>query len=298
MTRAFAPGNISCIFKIIPHPDATRMHSLGMGFTIKEGVIVTISAHDETKVLFNGAEIDFPTVRAVIDKLSQRTRLTKLNRFIAEISSPLPLGCGFGLSGASALATAYALNECLGLHATRKELAMIAHVAEVENRTGLGDVCSQYHGGCLAKLKEGAPLDAKRVPGIDEHPIYYRYFSSIQTSEVLSNGEQVARINCAADTALSALKQLVHRPGNVASSWRGVPPENDVFNACLAVSKQFTVESGLLRDLQVIKTIAQIEAAGGGASMIMLGNGVFSTHAFDKALKTRLCLNPAHLISE
>ena len=47
---------------------------------------------------------------------------------------------------------------------------MVAHVAEVENRTGLGDVCSQYHGGCLVKLKEGAPLVADRLP-ITEQPI-------------------------------------------------------------------------------------------------------------------------------
>ena len=34
---AFAPGNISGVFKIIYHEDATQMHSLGTGFTVKEG---------------------------------------------------------------------------------------------------------------------------------------------------------------------------------------------------------------------------------------------------------------------
>ena len=58
----------------------------------------------------------------------------------------MPLGCGFGLSGAAALATAYALNEYLSLGKAREALAMIAHVAEVENRTGLGDVCSHTMG--------------------------------------------------------------------------------------------------------------------------------------------------------
>ena len=32
--RAFAPGNISCVFKIVADPDPARMHSLGMGFTL------------------------------------------------------------------------------------------------------------------------------------------------------------------------------------------------------------------------------------------------------------------------
>ncbi len=281
MASAFAPGNISCVFKIIPHADPARMHSLGMGFTVTEGVEVTVSEHRETKVLFNGENINFPTVRAVVNRLNQNTDTAGIR---VNLTSPLPLGCGFGLSGAAALATAYALNELLGAEKENEELAMIAHVAEVENRTGLGDVCSQYHGGCLVKLKEGAPLVADKLP-IPEQPIYFRYFGPIQTSEVLRDSEQTKHINCAADTALAALQRLTHTPSN---------PE--LFTACFAVAKQFSVESRLLSDARVIDTIAQIEAAGGVASMIMLGNGVFSTHPFDGATETQLSKNPARLI--
>ena len=150
------PGNISCVFKVIPHADLARMHSLGMGFTIKEGVEVIVSEHHETEVLFNGECINFPTVRTVVNRLTQNSGIAGIK---VDIESSLPLGCGFGLSGAAALATAYALNELLSLHNESEQLAMAAHIAEVENRTGLGDVCSQYHGGCLVKLKEGSPLN-------------------------------------------------------------------------------------------------------------------------------------------
>ncbi len=282
MARAFAPGNVSCVFKVIPHPDATRMHSLGMGFTVTEGVEVTVSDAHETEVLFNGEDIKFPTVLAVVERLIQNSGVTGIR---VDLTSPLPLGCGFGLSGAAALATAYALNELLHLRKGTEFLAMVAHVAEVENRTGLGDVCSQYHGGCLVKLQEGAPLVADRLP-IAEQPIYYRYFGPIQTSEVLGNREQTLRINRAADVALNTLRTLAHAKANT-----------ELFNACFAVSKQFSVESGLLSDARVIDTIAQIEAAGGVASMIMLGNGVFSTYPFAGAVKTRLVNNPARLLS-
>ncbi|MDE0466259.1 MAG: GHMP kinase [Candidatus Poribacteria bacterium] len=280
MARAFAPGNISCVFKVIPHADAARMHSLGMGFTVKEGVEVTVAEHHETEVLFNRQRINFPTVRAVVNRLIQKNGIAGIQ---VDITSPLPLGCGFGLSGAAALATAYALNELLQKPKDAEELAMIAHVAEVENRTGLGDVCSQYHGGCLVKLKEGAPLVADRLP-IAEQPIYYRYFGPIQTSEVLGNREQTTRINRAADVALNVLQTL--------TSAKSSP---ELFNACFTVSKRFSVESGLLSDVQVIDTIAQIEAEGGVASMIMLGNGVFSTHPFEDAVETKLVHNPARL---
>ena len=282
MARAYAPGNISCVFKVIPHTDPARMHSLGMGFTVKEGVEAIVSESHETVVLFNGERITFPTVCAVVNRLTENSGIVGVK---VEFTSPLPLGCGFGLSGAASLATAYALNELLSADKDQEMLAMTAHIAEVENRTGLGDVCSQYHGGCLVKLKEGLPLTADRLP-ITERPIYYRYFSPIQTSEVLGNREQTLRINRAADMALNVLRTLTD-----------TKPSDDLFNACCEVSKRFSVESGLLSDARVIRTIADIEAEGGIASMIMLGNGVFSTHPFENAVETKLVHNPARLIS-
>ena len=266
--KAFAPGNLSCVFKIIPHPEPTKMHSLGMGFTITEGVVVTVSQQNsQTTVQFNGSEIHFPTVVSVIQKLTQQP-------IRVEIESPLPLGCGFGLSGAASLATTYALNTLLELGKSEEELAMIAHVAEVENRTGLGDVCAQYHGGCLVKLKRGYPLAAERLP-IPAQPIYYRYFSSIQTKTILESAERRERINRAADETLQALEKLAKS-------------EAVDFNACIRLSKQFSLNSGLLEDTRVKATISQIEEAGGVASMIMLGNAVFSTHPFEGATGTTL----------
>ena len=125
---------------------------------------------------------------------------------------------------------------------------------------------------------------ADRLP-ITEQPIYYRYFGPIQTSEVLGNREQTIRINRAADAALDVLQTLTR-----------AEPNTELFNACFRVSKRFSVESGLLTDARVIETIQQIEADGGVASMIMLGNGVFSTHPFEDAVETKLVHNPARLI--
>ena len=266
--KAFAPGNLSCVFKIIPHPKATKMHSLGMGFTITEGVVATVSkGNSRPTVRFNGTDIDFPTVTSVVQKLTSHP-------VDVDIDSPLPLGCGFGLSGAASLATTYALNLLLELGKSQEELAMTAHVAEVENRTGLGDVCAQYHGGCLVKLKKGYPLAAERLP-IPEQAIYYRYFSSIQTKTILENAERRRRINSAADEALDALEKLTKS-------------DTVDFNACIQLSKQFSLNSGLLEDTRVQKTIHEIEEAGGVASMIMLGNAVFSTHPFEGATETIL----------
>ncbi len=69
----------------------------------------------------------------------------------------VPVGYGLGCSGAVALSLAYALNDALGAGMAREELGGIAHEAEIECRTGLGDVLASYHGGFEVRTKPGAP---------------------------------------------------------------------------------------------------------------------------------------------
>src|SRR3989338_5561550 len=124
------------------------------------------------------------------------------------IMSKLPLGCGFGLSGASALATAYAVNEMLKLKKPKKELAVIAHIAEVENKTGLGDVVNQYYGGFFAKLKPSSYFVVKRLPVKNTH-VYCRYFSKINTMSIIANPKLEHGINKSASIALKKIQKLI-----------------------------------------------------------------------------------------
>lgn len=273
--QVFAPGNISCVFKIIPHQNPRLMHSLGMGFTVREGVRVTIETACRQEILFNGRPLDFPTVQGALASL-QAPPLR------VELETPLPLSCGFGLSGAAALAAVHAANALLGLGRSREELAMAAHVAEVEQLTGLGDVCNQHHGGCLLKLVPGQPLNAARL-AVPEQAIYYRYFGPILTREVLVDPQKRERINRAADQVLALLKGQLEAP------------EVD-FEACIRLSRAFAAESGLLADERVVQAIARIEAGGGAASMIMLGNAVFSNRPFDQAHQTALCVHQVKVL--
>ena len=272
---AFAPGNVSGVFRIVRDDDPRRMHSLGMGFTVAQGVTAAVREAPATEVSFNGEVLDFPTVRHVAGALARRPVGVALE-------SPLPLSGGFGLSGASALATAYALNAGLELGLDERALGMAAHVAEVVNLTGLGDVCGQLHGGCLAKLVPGDPLAAVALP-IPEQAVFYRYFGPIRTREVIGDPERAARINAAADAALAKIDEL---------SSAGV----SAFGAYVSVAKRFSVESGLLRHPEVRRTIAGVEAHGGAASMIMLGNAVFATTAFEGAKETCLTRHRARVL--
>ena len=197
---AFAPGNVSGVFKIVRDDDPRRMHSLGMGFTVAQGVTATVTEAPATEVSFNSEVFDFPTVRHVVESLARRPMKVTLE-------SPLPLSGGFGLSGASALATAYALDAGLGLGLEERAIGMTAHVAEVTNLTGLGDVCGQFRGGCLAKTVPGDPLASVALP-VAEQTVFYRYFSPIRTREIIGDPGHSARINAAADGALAEIDEL------------------------------------------------------------------------------------------
>ena len=269
--QAFAPGNISGVFKIIAHDDPSQMHSLGLGYTVREGVTATVTPREVqgVGVTFNGEVIDFPTVIGLAHRLAPDVGLA------IELKTPLPLSSGFGLSGASALATGFAIDHLLELGKTRNELAMLAHVLEVEQLTGLGDVCAQYHGGCLVKLQPGDPLAAQRLPVEDGVAMHYRYFSPIRTRDILAAPVRRQAINEAADAALGRLGELADLP------WVELA-------TTIAISRTFAEESGLLAHEGVRQSITEVERKGGTASMIMLGNAVYSTLPFTGSSATSL----------
>ena len=280
VAKAFAPGNISGLFKIIAHDDPAKMHSLGWGFTVTDGVNVklTRTASDLTQVTFNNESINFPTVSSALHDLVD----VNLN---VDITSNLPLSSGFGLSGAATFAALIAANKLLNLGMSRDELAMIAHIAEVRNLTGLGDVCSQYNGGCLVKTTVGHPLAATTID-MPPTPVYWRYFGKIRTSEILADHERHSRINRAADEALTTIEDAIQSNRNIT------------FEELIALALDFAQSSGLLMDDRVKNSIDRANANGGVATMIMLGNAVFSTVPFPGCIETMLSGTAAHLIDD
>jgi pantoate kinase len=74
-----------------------------------------------------------------------------------EHDEPVPMGVGYGVSGATALGAAMATSIALGNIMTLSQAGAVAHVVEVEHMTGLGDVIAQIHGGVEVRVREGAP---------------------------------------------------------------------------------------------------------------------------------------------
>ena len=71
------------------------------------------------------------------------------------------------------------------------------------------------------------------------------------------------------------------------------------FSELITLALDFAKSSGLLVDPRVERAINQAQANGGAATMIMLGNAVFSTAPFpDMPSVPRLLNTAAHLIND
>lgn len=253
-TRAFAPAHITGFFEIHPHDDPRRMGSTGCGIVLDRGVETNVLVNksiDQTTVKLNGSIVKEGAVNTVVDMLTDA-------QVMVESTANVPIGCGFGASGAGALGAAYALNRALSLDLTAEQLTETAHVAEVKNGSGLGDVIAQSHGGIVIRTRAGAPAfgEFDRIPASD-YKVLCIVLGEISTKSVLEDTRAVRQINSA---GRDALKTLLKAP---------------TIENFMIQSREFAIETGLVseRALDIIETV---ESAGGMASQAMLGDTVFA----------------------
>lgn len=256
--KAWAPGNVSCVFRVRRGKTPLTSGSSGWGFTVDKGVLAKVKRSRREEIFLNGRRMVFPTVTSVAEALAPEP-------VRVDLRSELPLGSGFGVSGASALATAYALERLFGLRMTGLELAKAAHAAEVENGTGLGDVINQFYGGICVKFQPSYRFVVSR-PGIRARRVHYRIFGKLDTKSVISDQKTWQRLNGEATKAMRKLRKQMR--------------ETISLGKMLDVSREFAERSGLMRDARVRKTVTAIVEEGGHATMIMLGNAVVSDRPF------------------
>ncbi len=242
---AFVPGHITGFFSAYPDEDPTVAGSRGAGVTLEKGVVVRLESGQGT--LLNGESVTIDAVDRVLGALRSTARVA--------IETELPLGAGFGVSGAAALGTALTTNAVFDRGLSENELVTIAHGAEVQAGTGLGDVVAQARGGFPIRLEPGSPAHGA-MDGIPEtRPIEYVTFGELSTTEILA--DDTDELTAAGDRALSALVG---------------EPTLETFMEC---SRRFAREVGLLTPT-VAEAIQDVSKADGDASMAMLGETVFA----------------------
>ena len=161
---------------------------------------------------------------------------------------------------------ALAMNDALGLGLSYVNASRVAHLAEIECKTGLGSVFAATQGGFGVLYKPGAP-------GIGESIKYARsgelaafcvHFGPISTSEALSDLDLRRRINDLGGNFVDEIR------GNLGPS------------RFMELSREFTDYVGITTPrLKVVLDAA--DKAGVPCSMAMFGEALFSLVEEDEA---------------
>lgn len=205
--KASAPAGISSFFEICdstsdgkPIADLERVGSRGGGFGIQKGVLTEVTV-SEAKIncihVFINETLapEADTTKTVLQMLLSRAE--RAYNVVVNHEVEVPIGAGFGTSAGGALTAGLALSKALDLPLTFNQIGRIAHVAEVQCKTGLGTVGPLMLGGCVLTVEPGAPgisvID--RIPLSDKYMIVAGVFGSTPTKQVLASAEKRREVN-------------------------------------------------------------------------------------------------------
>lgn len=261
---AFAPGHISGFFEPIYNQDISRTGSRGAGINISLGAVSEVfaesSPNQDFKIYVNNKKYNDPVTKLALKYLLGKNPICVTVKTILD----LPMGQGFGMSAASAISSTYALAKVIGV--SKNDAMKASHFAEVQLRTGLGDVLASCFGGIEIRKSAGLP-----PWGIIEHiPGKYDLVlcivgKKLDTKKILSDSVKTSKI---IDYGKYCTKKLLERPS---------------IESFFSLSQIFSKKTGLA-DKNVLEAI---DAANqyGMASMCMLGSSVFAIGKTDEICK-------------
>ncbi|MCD7781834.1 MAG: GHMP kinase [Methanosphaera sp.] len=262
--EVFVPCHITGFFEIIDNIDPLLRGSRGAGITLDEGVITHTSICEgmgNLKITVNGKEDKLNTISPVtVDIIKSKYNLD-LSGYDITINHDvnLPIGAGFGTSGSFALGISFTLPYLLGVYPTYKEAGEIAHLAEISQSSGLGDVISEIYGGCVIRLQPGSPVNGviDKIPMTQPIYVITKTLGLLSTSSIIDDPIYKKRIN---DSGNALINKLLKNP---------------CISEFIKLSRKFSENTKLLTpELREIIEILNDETMG--SSLAMLGNTVFA----------------------
>jgi pantoate kinase len=166
-----------------------------------------------------------------------------------ELIAEVPVGCGFGASGAATLSTVLAADAEWGLGRDREELVDVAARAELAAGTGQSDVYVQEQGGLAWDVGDGRGRRDRT------DAVAYVTFGGVETDAVLADEQAMQQVGAAAERTFPRFDPDAQLADLLALSW------------------EFARETGLATD-RVRRTVEEVEAAGEAATMAMVGETV------------------------
>jgi len=200
---AFCPAHITGFFKAHLDGDQNSLEnfgSTGAGFSIKQGVTTRVKVDTKDnqesnfRITIKGYQPDKTDVSEFV--LNEFLKLGKFSNkfFDIEHEISIPVGYGLGSSGAVALSLSFALDQALKTKLDKTTIGQIAHNAEVNCKTGLGDVLASFHGGFEIRVKPGAPgIGCVEKIFTNEISVIMICFSPISTNKFIK--ERLSQIN-------------------------------------------------------------------------------------------------------
>ena len=200
---AFCPAHITGFFKAYLDDSQNSLEnfgSTGAGFSIKQGVTTRVKVDTKDnqesnfRITTKGYQPDKTDVSEFV--LNEFLKLGKFSNkfFDIEHEISIPVGYGLGSSGAVALSLSFALDQALETKLDKTTIGQIAHNAEVNCKTGLGDVLASFHGGFEIRVKPGAPgIGCVEKIFTNEISVIMICFSPISTNKFIK--ERLSQIN-------------------------------------------------------------------------------------------------------
>jgi len=200
---AFCPAHITGFFKAHlddNHDNLENLGSMGAGFSIKQGVTTRVKIETKKdqesnfRITIKGYQTDKTDVSEFV--LNEFLKIGEFSKkfFDIEHEISIPVGYGLGSSSAVALSLSFALDQALETKLDKTVIGQIAHNAEVNCKTGLGDVLASFDGGFEIRVKPGAPgIGSVEKILTDKIAVIMICFSPISTNKFIK--ERLSQIN-------------------------------------------------------------------------------------------------------
>jgi len=259
---AFSPCNITGFFRIHDSArDPLRVGSTGAAVALATGVTTRVSLrrtrHPNIVARFNGQRL---VDEAVSNEVARRYLELDGRSWQVRISHEcrFPSGHGYGTSGAGALGLSLALNEVMGLSFSKPEAAQIAHLCEIQCKTGLGTIASVLSGGLTVRTVPGAPEigQVRKLALPSSLRIVSGSFGPISTRRVLANHSLKKTINDCGRALIERFLQDVS------------------YSNFMSISRKFSDCVGLISS-RLGRAMNTLDSSGFSCSMMMLGESLF-----------------------
>jgi len=253
---AFAPAHVTGIFAPeLKARDPRARGSIGAGLALELGAFAEAEFRPGTgHALRVTSDLGIPV--PISTEVAHRLRPSRGGRLLVHLRHELPVGQGFGMSAAAAVATALAVARVAGR--TRAEAIEVAHLADLFGRGGLGGVASIVGGGGLEFRRRGGippfgevehiALEGTLFVGVTGPPL--------PSPRLLGNDRFLARVQVASD----GLDELLRHPAPTSFFY---------------LSERFTDRLGLA-PRRLKRVLRELRARGAWAGQAMFGQSFFA----------------------